>query len=55
VRSGIINASNQESNTVRPFTIMLGISLGSVANRCDGALDGEGATIGKTGGKGLLL
>ena len=55
MRTRLINACNQQSNTVWPLAVLLSVCLSSIANGSNDTFKREGTTVGKTGGEGLLL
>ncbi len=55
MRSQLIYARNQQSDTVGAFAVLLRVDLRAVADHIDDALDGDGAAVGHFRGEGLLF
>ena len=51
---GLINARNQESDTVGPTPVVLSVDLSFVSDRVNDSVDRDGAVVEEAGGHGLL-
>lgn len=54
MRAGLVDTRNQQSDTIRPPSVVLGVDLSLLGNRVDDAFDGDGAGVEETGAHGLL-
>lgn len=51
----LVHARNQESDAIRPLSVVLGVGLRAVADGGYEALERDGAAVGQAGGERLLL
>lgn len=55
MRTSLVHASNQQADTIWSLTIYLGVDLGLFANHVDEGAERDGAAVGETVAKTLLL